>query len=155
MPSCGLRARVPFFAMTTLGLAPRNGSEGPSTRPKVLLEFIWFRVRMGVSVSAAVDFRYRTERKGESVNTTDGETRHSAAMVHVRGRRRTHVLAALFAALAFGILQLALAHNGSAATESSCPQTTMETVATDAADYPPGSTVHVTGTGYNSGCDVE
>ena len=31
----------------------------------------------------------------------------------------------------------------------------METVATDAFDYPPGDTVHVTGTGYAPGCDVQ
>jgi hypothetical protein len=73
----------------------------------------------------------------------------------VQVRRRTKLLTAVVVALAFGLLQLALAHNGSAATESSCQQTTLETVATDAADYPPGATVHITGTGYNAGCDVE
>jgi uncharacterized repeat protein (TIGR01451 family) len=81
--------------------------------------------------------------------STDGEPVTSAS------RRRIHLLAALFAALAFVVVQLALAENGSAGTGVLCLKTGMETVATDAADYPPGSTVHITGTGYAPGCDAQ
>ena len=67
---------------------------------------------------------------------------------------RKHLLMALLAALAFAFLQLALAQNGSASTGVPCPQTGMETVATDATRYSPGSLVHMSGTGYAAGCDV-
>ena len=67
---------------------------------------------------------------------------------------RKHLLMALLAALAFALLQLALAQNGSASTGVPCPQTGMETVATDHGSYAPGSLVHITGTGYAPGCDA-
>ena len=70
-------------------------------------------------------------------------------------RRRVHLLAALLAALSFMFVQLALAQNGSAATGDPCPATGMETVASDAEDYPPGSTAHFSGTGYTADCDVQ
>src|SRR5690242_13935583 len=69
-------------------------------------------------------------------------------------RRRIHLLAALFAALAFGLLQLTLVQNGSAATGDVCARTGMETVSTDRANYTGGDTAHVTGTGYAPDCDV-
>ena len=62
---------------------------------------------------------------------------------------------ALFVVVALGLaLQGALAQSASAETGVPCPQTGMETVATDAPDYPPGSTVYITGTGYAPGCDA-
>ena len=62
---------------------------------------------------------------------------------------------ALFVAVALGLaLQGALAQSASAETGVPCLQTGMETVATDAPDYPPGSTVYITGTGYAPGCDA-
>ena len=62
---------------------------------------------------------------------------------------------ALFVVVALGLaLQGAFAQSASAETGVPCPQTGMETVATDAPDYPPGSTVHITGTGYAPGCDA-
>ena len=62
---------------------------------------------------------------------------------------------ALFVVVALGLaLQGAFAQSASAETGVPCPQTGLETVATDAPDYPPGSTVHITGTGYAPGCDA-
>src|SRR6188472_1889154 len=52
-------------------------------------------------------------------------------------------------------VQLALAQSGSAATGDPCPRTGMETVASDAEDYAPGSTAHFSGTGYSADCDVQ
>jgi hypothetical protein len=63
------------------------------------------------------------------------------------------LMPALLVALAF-VLQGAFAPPASAESGVPCSQTGMEVVATDAADYPPGSTVHVTGMGYAPGCDV-
>jgi hypothetical protein len=80
--------------------------------------------------------------------STDGEP------ATARSRLRIQLLVALFATLTVAVLQLALAQTGSAAPGDPCPQTGMETVSTDAADYPPGSTVHISGTGYASDCDV-
>ena len=62
---------------------------------------------------------------------------------------------ALLAVLAFALLQLTLAQNGSAATGDPCPQTGMETVASDAGDYAPGTTAHFSGTGYSADCDIQ
>src|SRR6266516_4243589 len=61
----------------------------------------------------------------------------------------------LFAALALFAFQLVHAQTSSAATGVACGQTGMETVASDAADYPPGSTAHFPGTGYAPDCDVQ
>src|SRR4051794_1847123 len=61
----------------------------------------------------------------------------------------------LFAALALFAFQLVHAQTSSAATGLACAQTSLETVASDAADYPPGSTAHFTGTGYAPDCDVQ
>ncbi|MEK6275737.1 MAG: hypothetical protein AABM30_10405, partial [Actinomycetota bacterium] len=61
--------------------------------------------------------------------------------------------ALLLIALAF-ILQAAFAQNASAVTGVPCPQTGIETVATDAHAYDPGSLVHMTGSGYAAVCDV-
>jgi len=54
---------------------------------------------------------------------------------------------ALLAALALFAFQLVHAQTSSAATGLACAQDGLETVASDAADYPPGSTAHFTGTG--------
>ena len=81
--------------------------------------------------------------------STDGEP------ATARSRLRIQLLVALLAALTFAVLQLALAQTGSAATGVPCPQTTMETVTSDADDYAPGSTAHFSGTGYAIGCDIE
>jgi len=60
---------------------------------------------------------------------------------------------ALLVALAF-VLQAAFAQPASAEAGVPCPQTGIETVASDQAEYAPGSIVHITGTGYGPGCDV-
>src|SRR5215211_293331 len=52
------------------------------------------------------------------------------------------------------VAAFALSGNALAAT-GTCAQTGMEAVATDQADYPPGATVHVTGSGYSPTCDVD
>src|SRR3954454_2100041 len=71
----------------------------------------------------------------------------------------THVIrklaTVLFAALALFAFQLVHAQTSSAAAGLACPQTGMETVASDAGDYPPGSTAHFSGTGYGHDCDVQ
>src|SRR3954453_22510647 len=74
--------------------------------------------------------------------------------------RRTHLTrklaTALLAALALFAFQLVHAQTSSAATGLlACAQTGMETVASDANDYAPGSTAHFTGTGYAPDCDVQ
>src|SRR4051794_26359643 len=75
------------------------------------------------------------------------------------GGRRSHVTrklaTALLAALALFAFQLVHAQTSSAATGLACAQTGMETVASDADDYPPGSTAHFSGTGYAPDCDVQ
>jgi hypothetical protein len=60
---------------------------------------------------------------------------------------------ALLVALAF-VLQAAFAQPASAETGVLCSQTGIETIASDQPEYAPGSTVHITGTGYAPGCDV-
>src|SRR4051794_27342690 len=74
--------------------------------------------------------------------------------------RRTHLTrklaTALLAALALFAFQLVHAQTSSAATGLlACAQTGMETVASDADDYAPGSTAHFSGTGYAPDCDVQ
>ncbi len=59
---------------------------------------------------------------------------------------------ALLAALS--ILALALAAAPAHAQSTTCAQTGQETVATDKADYPPESTVHMSGSGYAANCQV-
>src|SRR3954453_9108381 len=72
------------------------------------------------------------------------------------GTHMTRKLAtALLAALALFAFQLVHAQTSSAATGVACSQTGMETVASDAADYPPGSTAHFSGTGYAPDCDIQ
>src|SRR5947208_1218820 len=88
---------------------------------------------------------------GTGVTADDGPSAPSRAE---KTNNMTKVLGAtLIASLAF-VLQLALASPGSAATGVPCPQTGMETIATNRADYAPGAIVHATGTGYAPGCDV-
>ena len=94
-----------------------------------------------------------------TVSQDDGEASTSdASSTTVTKRRRTRKLklvSALFVLVALGLaLQGAFAQSASAETGVPCPQTGMETVATDAPDYPPGSTVYITGTGYAPGCDA-
>ena len=67
--------------------------------------------------------------------------------------RRSLLAAVLVVVLGFA-LQGVLAQEASALTGTPCLQTGLETVATDAPDYPPGSTVYITGTGYAPGCDA-
>ena len=93
------------------------------------------------------------------VSQDDGEASTSdASSTTITKRRHTRKLKlvpALFVVVALGLaLQGAFAQSASAETGVPCPQTGMETVATDAPDYPPGSTVHITGTGYAPGCDA-
>src|SRR5437763_1247827 len=79
------------------------------------------------------------------------ETTEHGAGTHLRRKLAT----ALLAALALFAFQLVHAQTSSAATGLACPQTGMETVASDAADYRPGSTAHFSGTGYSPDCDVQ
>ena len=92
------------------------------------------------------------------VSRDDGEASANDASTKTNTKRRPRGLKfvpALFVVVALGLaLQGAFAQTASAETGVPCPQTGMETVATDAPDYPPGSTVHVTGTGYSPGCDA-
>ena len=93
------------------------------------------------------------------VSQDDGEASTSDAssttITKRRHTRRLKLVPALFVLVALGLaLQGAFAQSASAETGVPCTQTGMETVATDAPDYPPGSTVHVTGIGYAPGCDV-
>ena len=93
------------------------------------------------------------------VSQDDGEASTSdASSTTITKRRRTRKLKlvpALLVVVALGlVLQGAFAQSASAETGVPCPQTGIETVATDAPDYPPGSTVHITGTGYAPGCDA-
>ena len=92
------------------------------------------------------------------VSRDDGEASANDASTKTNTKRRPQGLKfvpALFVVVALGLaLQGAFAQTAAAETGVPCPQTGMETVATDAPDYPPGSTVHVTGTGYSPACDA-
>ena len=59
---------------------------------------------------------------------------------------------ALIAVAAVSILSIGGA--GAASAAGPCAATGLETVATDKADYAPNETVHITGTGYSTDCDV-
>src|SRR5712671_2124311 len=84
-------------------------------------------------------------REEESEMRQDGaDTTAGGAGTHMTRKLAT----ALLAALALFAFQLVHAQTSSAATGLACVQTGLETVASDAADYPPGSTAHFTGTGY-------
>ena len=94
----------------------------------------------------------RQTRRWQIAAFEDGaETTEHGAGTHLRRKLAT----ALLAALALFAFQLVHAQTSSAATGLACPQTGMETVASDAADYPPGSTAHFSGTGYSPDCDVQ
>src|SRR4051794_28000323 len=93
----------------------------------------------------------RREVAAAEVGATDGDP----ATASRHGRTKRHLLAAAFAAVAFVLVQLTLVQNGSAATGDPCPKTGIETVASDAPDYAPGTTAHFSGTGYTAGCDVQ
>jgi VCBS repeat-containing protein len=71
-----------------------------------------------------------------------------------RVRRGPRIAAALIAALAALALNAILTPAASAGTGVPCSPTGLELLATDQADYAPGSTVHVTGSGFSVACDV-
>ena len=79
------------------------------------------------------------------VSRDDGEASTTDASTTTKTKRRPRGLnfvPTLFVVVALGFaLQGAFAQTAAAETGVPCPQTGMETVATDAADYPPGSTV--------------
>src|SRR6476646_700095 len=86
-------------------------------------------------------------------NDVRQEQRWQIAALHTPATRRLATV--LFAALALFAFQLVHAQTSSAATGLACPQTGMETVASDAGDYAPGSTAHFSGTGYAPDCDIQ
>ena len=92
------------------------------------------------------------------VSRDDGEASANDASTKTKTKRRPRgfkFVPALFVVVALGVaLQGAFAQVASAETGVLCPQTGMETVATDELDYAPGATVHVTGMGYAPVCDV-
>src|SRR4051794_5646758 len=98
-----------------------------------------------LEVAFAVD-----RARGAGEISTDGEP----STARQRRIRRTQLAGALFVALAFVLLQLGMAKAASASTGVPCPQTGLETLATDHSTYAPGSIVHVNGAGYAAGCDV-
>ena len=90
-------------------------------------------------------------RDGGDASANDASTK----TITKRRPRGLKFVPALFVVVALGVaLTGAFAQVASAETGVPCPQTGMETVATDELDYAPGSTVHVTGTGYAPACDA-
>src|SRR6266540_2007855 len=108
------------------------------------------------------------ERRGGAVSGLTGEEGKATARDGTTGRRRDAAAHAPgvtgdrevprrgmgrkllpFFAFVLGVLAFALASSpaASAATGEPCLQTGTEEIATDSADYAPGSTVHITGTG--------
>src|SRR6266508_4180837 len=100
--------------------------------------------------------RLRQHGRG-SMGIALGHSRTSAADASLGTKSRSawalRLVPALLVALAF-VLQAAFAQPASAEAGVPCPQTGIETVASDQAEYAPGSIVHITGTGYGAGCDV-
>jgi hypothetical protein len=106
---------------------------------KVQLRTFWTRRETLVAVPA-----WQTSKL-----STGGDS-STARQKRIRGGQ---LAGALFVALAFAVLQLALA-TAAAADTGTCLGTGFETVATDRPSYQGGETAYVTGTGYAPGCDV-
>src|SRR5919201_1839286 len=105
---------------------------------------------------------FRGEAGKATVDCTFGRGRDAAAHAPAVPRDRegprkgTGRKLVPFLAFVLGLIAVGLAWSSPAsAGTGTCVQTGMETVATDGTDYPPGATVHVTGTGYAAGCDVQ
>src|SRR6266511_1031924 len=106
----------------------------------------WARLRQHGRGSMGIALGYsRTSATDTSLRTTTATKSRSAWALRL--------VPALLVALAF-VLQAAFAQPASAEAGVPCPQTGIETVASDQAEYAPGSIVHITGTGYGPGCDV-
>ena len=92
-----------------------------------------------------VKVRPLVSRDDGEASTNDAPTK----TITKRGPRGLKFVPALFVVVALGLaLQGAFAQTASAETGVPCPQTGIETVATDRPAYAPGSTVHMTGAGY-------
>ena len=114
-------------------------------------------VAMGEQGGVVSSFRGE-QRAGGTCDRTSGPREDAAAPSPlVPGdrevpRKGTGVKLVPFFALVLGLIALGLAWSSPAsAGTGTCLQTGFETVATDAADYPPGATVRITGTNYSRG----